>query len=147
MNSRKTIAILCAFIAALVITIFRMQIGISHREDPTQRLERGRNLVENVAMCADCHSPRGPTGQLDRSRWLLGGSLGFKPLMEMPWATVAPSIAGLSGYTDEQAIKFFMTGERPNGMRPLPPMPEYRMNLEDATDVVAYLKSLAPSRS
>ncbi|ATC63917.1 hypothetical protein CMV30_08110 [Nibricoccus aquaticus] len=144
----KIIAILGAFIAALIVTVFRMQIGIAARENPSpeQRVERGRNLVEKVAQCADCHTPRLATGQLDRSRWLQGAPLGFKPLMEMPWMPVAPGIAGLPGYTEEQAIAFFMTGVRPNGTKCLPPMPEYALSREEAAEVVAYLRSLPAGR-
>ena len=69
--------------------------------------------------------------------------MGFKPLMEMPWAAAAPGIAGLPGYTDEQAVAFLMTGVRPNGTKCLPPMPEYRMSHAEAGDVAAYLRSLA----
>jgi mono/diheme cytochrome c family protein len=142
----KIIALLCALVAALIVTIFRMQIGIAHRTDPAQRVERGRMLVENVAMCADCHSPRLPTGEFDRSRWLQGGPLGFKPAGEMPWAPVAPPIAGVPGYTAEQAVEFLMTGQRPSGVPCLPPMPAYRLSAEDAADVVAYLKSWSAGR-
>ncbi len=144
----KIIAIMGAFIAALIVTIFRMQIGIAARDNPSpeQRVERGRNLVDKIAQCADCHTQRLADGQLDKSRWLQGAPLGFKPLVEMPWMPAAPSIAGLPGYTEEQGIAFFMTGVRPNGTKCLPPMPEYRLGREDAADIVAYLKSLPAGR-
>lgn len=105
-------------------------------------LEQGRHLVEDVGLCADCHSPRLPTGEFDRGRWLQGAPLGFKPLFEMPWSPVAPPLAGLAGYTDEQAIKFLTTGERPSGVPVLPPMPAYRFTKNEATAVLAYLRSL-----
>ena len=34
--------------------------------------ERGRYLVEALAHCAECHTPRNALGGLDRSRWLSG---------------------------------------------------------------------------
>lgn len=34
--------------------------------------ERGRYLAEALAHCAECHTPRGPLGALDRRRWLAG---------------------------------------------------------------------------
>ena len=41
--------------------------------DPaTPEIERGRYLVEALGHCAECHTPRGPFGQMDRSRWLQG---------------------------------------------------------------------------
>ncbi|SMX48343.1 cytochrome c [Maliponia aquimaris] len=35
-------------------------------------LERGRYLVEALAHCAECHTPRNPVGALDKSRWMGG---------------------------------------------------------------------------
>ena len=34
--------------------------------------ERGRYLVEALGHCGECHTPRGPLGGQDRSRWLAG---------------------------------------------------------------------------
>jgi len=112
---------------------------------PADLVAAGRHLVENVGMCQDCHSPRNPDGSFDRARWLMGSPLGFKPLMEMPWAPAAPGIAGFPGYTDAQAIEFLMTGKRPSGIPVRPPMPEYRLKREEAAAVVAYLRSLSPA--
>ena len=108
-------------------------------------IAQGRHLVDDVGLCADCHTPRLPTGAFDRSRWLHGSPLGFKPVVEMPWMPYAPALAGLPGYTDEQAIKFLMTGERPSGVPVLPPMPAYRFNKDEAAAVLAYLRSLKPA--
>jgi mono/diheme cytochrome c family protein len=103
---------------------------------------KGRHLVEEIAMCQDCHSPRLPDGSFDRAKWLTGAPLGFKPLMEMPWADVAPGIAGLPKYTDAQAVVFLTTGKRPDGTVPKPPMPEYRFTRAEAQAVIAYLRTL-----
>jgi hypothetical protein len=45
----------------------------------------------------------------------------------------------------EQGVHFLMTGEKPDGSHPRPPMPEYRLDRDDAEAVVTYLKSLAPT--
>jgi hypothetical protein len=113
--------------------------------DTPSLIEEGRRLVEQVGMCIDCHSPRLPSGEFDRTRWLQGAPLGFKPVVEMPWMSYAPSLVGLPGYTDEQAIKFLTTGERPGGVPVLPPMPPYRFNKSEATAILAYLRSLKPA--
>lgn len=34
--------------------------------------ERGRYLVEALAHCAECHTPRNPVGALDKARWMGG---------------------------------------------------------------------------
>lgn len=107
-------------------------------------IAKGRHLVENVGLCQDCHSPRNPDGAFDRTKWLTGSPLGFKPLMEMPWAPVAPGIAGLPKFTDAQAVTFLTTGKLPDGTSPKPPMPEYRFTRAEAQAVVAYLRTVAP---
>ena len=111
--------------------------------DPAAKLARGKYLVENVGMCADCHTPRGPGGVFDQSRRLQGSVLGFAPLGPMPaWAEAAPPIAGLQAYTDEQALAFLTTGKTIHGQPLRPPMPPYRFNTEDAEAVLVYLRSL-----
>lgn len=84
----------------------------------------------------------GQNGEPDQSKWLKGAVLPFAPLHPMPWAKASPDIAGLRGWTTEQAIHLLTTGIGKDGRRPLPPMPQYRMNHRDAAAVVAYLKSL-----
>ncbi len=43
---------------------------------------------------------------------------------------------------DEAAVKFLETGTNAMGKTALPPMPQFRLNHEDAVAVVAYLRSL-----
>jgi len=105
-------------------------------------VERGRYLVNNVGLCADCHTPRNERGEFIQQLWLEGAPLPFKPTVEMPWAPVAPPIAGLRAMTDEQAITFLTAGVRPDGKRPLPPMPEFRFAETDARAVLAYLRTI-----
>jgi mono/diheme cytochrome c family protein len=110
----------------------------------SQGLSRGEYLVGRVGMCQDCHSPRDAQGALAKEQWLSGAPIDFTPSVPMPWAETAPPIAGLPTMTGDQAIRFLMTGERPDGSRSRPPMPEYRLTREDAEAVVDYLMSLAP---
>lgn len=107
------------------------------------KLARGRYLVERAGQCQDCHTPRNERGEFLKEQWLLGASLGFKPLAPMPWMPVAPPIAGLPTLTHEQAVHFLMAGERPGRPRVTPPMPEYRFDKADAEAIAAYLRSLA----
>ena len=107
------------------------------------KIEHGRYLVENIGMCGDCHSPRDDKGEFDRSQWLQGELVHFKPDHPMPFAAIAPPIAGLPGYpTDAAALKFFETGTNTLGKLAMAPMPQFRFNHEDALAVVAYLRSL-----
>lgn len=106
-------------------------------------IERGRYLVERVCLCGDCHSPRNAKGEFDQTQWLQGELISFKPDHPMPFAAIAPPIAGLPGYaTDAAAVKFLETGTNAVGKLAMAPMPQFRLNHEDAVAVVAYLRSL-----
>lgn len=109
------------------------------------KIERGRHIVEGVAMCHDCHTAMLEDGQPDMANALMGATLLFRPTIEIPWADVAPMIAGLPTMKDEEAVHFLMTGQRPGGVPPRPPMPRYKMTRDEAEAVVAYLRSLAPA--
>jgi mono/diheme cytochrome c family protein len=107
-------------------------------------IQRGRYLVHDVAMCAICHSPHSSVGELDARRLLHGGRIPLEsPFPRQEWAFTAPRLAGLpGGWTEGRLIELLMTGRRPEGPAPRPPMPPFRMNREDAAAVAAYLKSL-----
>lgn len=110
-----------------------------------RQVVRGRYLVENVGMCADCHTPRGAMGQLDLARPLAGAPVDFRPTQPVPdWAEEAPAIAGplARGWTRAQMVVFLKTGERPDGTFARAPMPMVRLTQEDAEAVTAYLSSL-----
>lgn len=104
--------------------------------------ELGRHLVEDIGMCADCHTPRLTNGELDRDRWMHGSPIGFTPVAPMPWAPVAPPLSIIAAYTDEQAVKLFTLGIKHNGQPPLPPMPSYRFSEDESRAVVSYLRAL-----
>ena len=40
--------------------------------DLSPEVKRGRYLVETLAHCGECHTPRGPLGGLERDAWLAG---------------------------------------------------------------------------
>ncbi|HUI42813.1 MAG TPA: c-type cytochrome [Terriglobia bacterium] len=124
-------------------------VAISAQKPPSAGggapVERGRYLVESVAMCGECHSPRDNEGQLDRSRWLQGAPMWFSPNQASPdWAYRAPALAGLPGFTDVDMTMILEKGLQPNGRAIRPPMHVYHMSHEDATAIVAYLRSLRP---
>jgi mono/diheme cytochrome c family protein len=113
--------------------------------DRAALVARGQYLVENVAMCVQCHTPRNQAGELDRTQLFRGAPIPIQgpPFLDMNWAVKAPNIVGLLGYTEEDAIRLLTEGLNRTGAHPKPPMPPFRMNQEDAAAVVAYLKSLA----
>lgn len=107
------------------------------------QLERGKYIVENVAMCELCHTPRNENGVPDRVHWLMGGPAQLRPAYPSPdWAVVEPRLAGRPPGTDADFIKLLTTGIARTGRPPNPPMPPFRMTRADAEAVLAYLKSL-----
>lgn len=107
-------------------------------------VERGRYIAEDLAVCSECHTPRDAQGGLDRSKWLEGAPLWLQPARPTEdWPILAPRIAGNPPGTDAEMIKLLTTGIWRDGKPLRPPMPQFRMSVEDAKAVVAYLKSLS----
>jgi mono/diheme cytochrome c family protein len=106
-------------------------------------IERGRYIVEGVAMCERCHTERDAQGNPDRANWLMGGPTQTQPTYAQPnWAIREPRIAGAPPGSDAEFIRLLTTGISRTGLPPNPPMPPFRMTREDAEAVLAYLKSL-----
>jgi mono/diheme cytochrome c family protein len=116
-------------------------------EEPAQLsgealVARGEYLVLGIGGCNDCHTPMTPQGP-DMAHALQGATLLFAPTIEIPWAPIAPPLAGGPvNYTDQQFEHLLQTGARPDGTQARPPMPQFRLNAEDARAVVAYIKTL-----
>src|ERR1700692_3780996 len=110
----------------------------------TGNVARGKYIVESVAVCGQCHTPRDSEGNPDRSRWLQGSSLPFAPSKPDPdWPISAPRIGGNSPANDADMVKLLTTGIWTTGGRLRFPMPRFRLEPKDAEAVVAYLKSVA----
>jgi len=108
---------------------------------------RGKYLVESVAMCGQCHTPRDSNGNPDRTRWLQGASLPYMPAQpDSNWPINAPRIGGTPPANDADMVKLLTTGIWTTGDRLRFPMPQFRLERGDAEAVVAYLKSLTPKQ-
>jgi mono/diheme cytochrome c family protein len=106
-------------------------------------VDRGRYLVEEVARCPECHTPRNSQGDLERDSWLQGSSTWISPVQpNHNWAQLAPPLAGLPSYTDVQAERILEKGTGPEGEALRPPMHTYHLTQEDARAIIAYLRSL-----
>ena len=106
-------------------------------------VNRGRYLVDNVAMCIQCHTPRDENGQLLLNSYLQGAPVPVKaPPNAKNWALRAPAIAGLPGYDKNQAVRLLTQGITADGRTPNPPMPPFRFSRNDAEAIATYLESL-----
>lgn len=123
--------------------------GLSHAQVKAVKgrqdlVDRGRYIVENVAMCEQCHTQRNAEGVPERDRWLMGGPTQLHASYPSPdWAVIEPRIAGNPPGTDEEIIRLLTTGISRTGRPPRLPMPPFRMTHDDAEAVLAYLKTLS----
>lgn len=107
-------------------------------------VQRGKYLVDEVAKCGDCHTPK-LDGKPDRSKWLKGASVDFAPAADVDARIrFAPAITSelLERWKEADLKKFLQTGLRPSGESAHAPMPAYKLRPDDADAVVEYLKSL-----
>lgn len=108
-------------------------------------VERGKYIVEGVAMCGQCHTPRDSEGNPDLTRRLQGGPVPWQPSRpDSDWPQTVPRIGGTPPAPDADMVKLLTTGIWTNGNRLRAPMPQFRMERGDAEAVVAYLKSVTP---
>jgi mono/diheme cytochrome c family protein len=109
--------------------------------DAAALVKRGGYLVNEIARCGDCHTPRDARGELDTTRRLQGASMWFTPRVRTrEWEDRAPDItmSGRAGrWTEARMVKLLTTGQDSD-----PPMPAYHMTEDDARAVTAYLRSL-----
>lgn len=145
----KNLRLIAGFTAALATCVlWTVALADQSSAVPARSLAdlvaRGDYLVNRTALCTDCHSPRDDKGALIPSQHLMGAPIPFAPTVPMPWVPAAPRLAGLpAGFNAEQMVRFLMTGERPDGRgQPLPPMPPFRFDRDDAQAITAYLRTL-----
>lgn len=139
----RLLATMLLITAAIAIPLFSQKTASEPTAASSDLIAHGKYLVEQVGMCQDCHTPMNEKGEYVRDKWLQGAPVLFKPTVPIPdWSERSVRIAGLPGWTDEQAITFLMTGKNARGASPRPPMPAYRFNREDAEAITAYLRSL-----
>ncbi len=110
-------------------------------------LERGKYLVEEVARCQECHTPRTESGDFDRSHWMKGATLPGVPTTPVPdWHQKSPDISSTSAlwtrWGQDGISKFLQTAHNPRGGKAGPPMPAYMLKADEADAIAAYLKSL-----
>jgi mono/diheme cytochrome c family protein len=149
---RKVASLVAAALVAMSICSFafgqdaRADHGKTTNRANDSGTARGKYIVEGVAMCGQCHTPRDGSGAADRSHWLEGAPVWLKSAEPAEdWPLQAPRIAGTPPGTDAEMVKLLITGIWRDGKFLRPPMPQFRMNRQDAESVVAYLKSLQPA--
>ncbi len=108
---------------------------------------RGRYLAEGLAHCAECHTPRGRLGALDRSRWMAGTARGEGPDgLAVP--NITPHADGIGDWTVEDIAESLKSGMLPDGdffgslMADVVENGTDQLTDEDRHAIAVYLKSL-----
>jgi mono/diheme cytochrome c family protein len=128
---------------ALLIVFGVRNPNQSQSEHVSGNVEHGRYLVHEVAMCQQCHSPRDDQGNLIASKLFEGGPVAVRPPWPNDWALIAPRNKGLPGYDDAAAMRMLTDGAiGRDGKQLRAPMPRFHMSRQDASDVIAYMRSL-----
>jgi len=113
-------------------------------------VKRGDYLVNGILTCGNCHSPKGPQGDIAGKHF--SGGLSWD---EPPFKVTAPNITqdketGIGKWSDADIKKVLRTGIRPNGVHVAMVMPTgfyHIMTDGDLNAIVAYLKTLKPIKN
>ena len=123
-------------------------------EMTAERIERGKYLVNNVALCLDCHSTRDfskYSGPIKPGTEGMGGEVFGKELGlpgTIPVKNITP--AALGEWTDGEIIRAITSGINKHGeaLFPIMPYPNYQnISEEDLYSIVAYIRTLKPIKN
>lgn len=113
-------------------------------------VKRGDYLVNTIMTCGNCHSPKGPNGDIPGKEF--SGGLSWD---EPPFKVTAPNITqdketGIGKWSDADIKKLLRTGVRPNGVAIATVMPTGFYDIltdRDLNAIVAYLRTIKPIKN
>src|SRR5260370_36379453 len=97
----------------LIVAALLVLFAMPARSDT--RVERGQYLVETIAACGNCHTPKGPSGPLPGKK-LAGGDI----IKHQDFTAVGPNITphpgtGIGQWTDDATNSAIRGGRRAGG--------------------------------
>lgn len=110
----------------------------------TAAFERGRYLVESLAHCGECHTPRDLSGGLKRSAWMAGAP---SPDGKGRIPNISPHESGIGGWSEQDIAYSLESGFTPEFDSFGSTMADVQLNMaklpaSDRAAVALYLKSL-----
>ncbi len=118
---------------------------------PKSGIQRGRYLVDHIALCGDCHTPRNFIGAPKRSLYMAGASKDIGPLGEAIPNITPDKETGIGDWRPRDIAELLITGLKPDGDNVQGLMDEviqgtphgYKdMTREDALAIGDYLKTI-----
>ncbi|MFI5364990.1 MAG: c-type cytochrome [Candidatus Binatia bacterium] len=91
------------------LLFFRPPPRLAHA--PNAGVERGHYLVDHVAVCGDCHTPRTRLGVPDSAMYLAGSAHG---LNGKPIPNITPHRTGIGGWGVDDIVNVLTLGMLPN---------------------------------
>ena len=134
----------------LYLTVFG-RFAAAPAQAPKSGIERGRYLVEHVAICGDCHTPRNFIGAPNRALYMAGMTEKDSPLGEGVPNITPDKETGIGEWKREEIAELLKTGIKPDLDNVQGLMYEvvqgvghgYKdMTKEDALAVADYIKSI-----
>jgi mono/diheme cytochrome c family protein len=132
------------------------KFGTSPAQVPTSGIQRGRYLVDHVAICGDCHTPRNFLGAPSQSLYMAGASEKNGPLGEAVPNITPDKETGIGDWRRQDIAELLLTGIKPDGDNVQGLMSEvihatphgYKdMKKEDALAIADYLQSIPPIKN
>ncbi len=147
------------FVRSLGVRLFLAAFGrfsTPLAQAPKSGLERGRYLVDHVALCGDCHTPRNTLGVPNQALYMAGANEKIGPLGESVPNITPDSETGIGDWKREEIVELLKSGVKadldnvqglmeeviqgtPHGYK--------EMTKEDALAIADYLKSLPPIKN
>lgn len=136
------------FVLAAVFAV--AAAGSAYAQSKADLIKRGSYLVNGVLTCGNCHTPKGPKGDIADKAF--SGGLSWD---EPPFKVTAPNITqdketGIGEYTDDQLRTVLRKGIKRNGVPVAMVMPAgfYEiMTDRDLDSVIAYLRTIEPIKN
>jgi mono/diheme cytochrome c family protein len=125
-------------------------------EAPKVGIERGHYLVDHVALCGDCHTPRNSLGVPIQSLYLAGAGAKIGPLGQAVPNITPDKDTGIGEWKREEIVELLHSGMKPDSDTVQSLMAEViegapygykNMKKEDALAIADYLKSIPPIKN
>jgi mono/diheme cytochrome c family protein len=123
---------------------------------PQSGVERGRYLVQHIAVCGDCHTPKNVIGVPNRAFYLAGASAKIGPFGEAVANITPDQETGIGDWSREDIADLLLTGIKPDLDNVQGLMQEVikgtshgfkDIRRDDALAIADYLKSIPPIKN
>jgi mono/diheme cytochrome c family protein len=133
---------LTALVSALLLLLSTTAIA----QNRAEQLARGKYLVETIAGCGNCHTPRNADGSFKDDMRYAGAFVIEEPVFKAYARNITPDMeTGIGSWSEDEIVRALREGIRPDGKVLGPPMSFgwYRdMSDTDAHAIAAFLMTV-----